>query len=118
MKEQIHGLRVAFMTANEGVEQIEFTRPWEAVLQAGGAPFLLAPESGEVQMMNHLDRADRFLVDRSLEHALPADYDALVLPGGVANPDRLRLDRRAVDLVAAMLPQADRWRPSVTPRGS
>jgi protease I len=102
MKEQISGLRVAFMTANEGVEQIEFTKPWEAVQQAGGEPFLLAPEPGEVQMMDHLDRADRFLVDRTLEHAYPADYDALVLPGGVANPDRLRLDRRAVDLVAAM----------------
>jgi protease I len=102
MKEQISGRRVAFMTANEGVEQIEFTRPWEAVLHAGGEPFLLAPESGEVQMMDHLDRADRFPVDRTLEQARPADYDALVLPGGVANPDRLRLDRRAVDLVAAM----------------
>jgi protease I len=102
MKEQISGLRVAFLTANEGVEQIEFTRPWQAVRQAGGQPFLLAPEPGEVQMMDHLDQADRFLVDRTLEHAHPADYDALVLPGGVANPDRLRLDRRAVDLVSAM----------------
>jgi protease I len=104
MKVQIRGLRVAFVTANEGVEEIEFTRPWEAVRQAGGEPFLLAPEPGDVQMMDHLDRADRFLVDRTLEHAHPADYDALVLPGGVANPDRLRLDRRAVDLVAAMFP--------------
>ncbi len=102
MKEPISGLRVAFLTANEGVEQIEFTRPWEAVLQGGGQPFLLAPEAGEVQMMDHLDRADRFPVDRTLEHAHPSDYDALVLPGGVANPDRLRLDRPAVELVRAM----------------
>jgi protease I len=102
MKEQIRGVRVAFLTANEGVEQVEFTRPWEAVRQAGGEPFLLAPEPGEVQTMDHLDPADRFPVDRTLEHAHTADYDALVLPGGVANPDGLRLDRRAVDLVAAM----------------
>ncbi len=103
MKEQILGLRVAFLTANEGVEEIEFTRPWEAIREAGGEPFLLAPEPGEVQMMDHLDQADRFPVDRTLEHAQLADYDALVLPGGVANPDRLRLDRRAVELVASMV---------------
>jgi protease I len=103
MNDQLRGLRVAFMTSNEGVEQVEFTRPWEAVRHAGGEPVLVAPEPGEVQMMDHLDRADRFPVDRTTPRAHVDDYDALVLPGGVANPDRLRLDRPAVALVAALV---------------
>ena len=99
---ELKGLRVAFLTANEGVEQMELTEPWKAVEAAGGRPELLAPESGKVQGMNHLDKADTFEVDKKVSEARVADYDALVLPGGVANPDRLRMDSKAVDFVKAV----------------
>ena len=82
------GKTIAFLVANEGIEQVELTEPWEAVEDAGGQPVLVAPEAGEVQAFNHLDKADTFPVDRTVADADLADYDGLVLPGGVANPDR------------------------------
>jgi protease I len=104
MSDELTGKRVAFLTANEGVEQVELTEPWSAVERAGGTPVLLAPESGEVQAFDHLDKADSFPVDRTVSGESVEDYDALVLPGGVANPDQLRLDDDAVAFVrAAML---------------
>jgi protease I len=101
MTDEIRGKRIAFLTANEGVEQIELTRPWEAVKEAGGEPELIAPEGGEVQGFNHLDRADTFQVDKTVDQADADDYDGLLLPGGVANPDALRLDERAVRFARA-----------------
>jgi protease I len=101
MSERIDGKRVAFLVANEGVEQVELTTPWEAVKGAGGEPELIAPESGEVQGFNHLDRGDAFDVDRTVADADAADYDALVLPGGVANPDILRTVPEAVEFARA-----------------
>ena len=101
MSERIDGKRVAFLVANEGVEQVELTTPWEAVKGAGGEPELIAPESGEVQGFNHLDRGDAFEVDRTVADADAADYDALVLPGGVANPDILRTVPEAVEFARA-----------------
>ena len=98
----LEGKRVAFLMANEGVEQVELTEPWKAVQNAGGEPVLLAPEPGEVQAFNHLDKADRFPVDRAVEHADPEQFDALVLPGGVANPDQLRIKPPAVHFVHRM----------------
>lgn len=95
----LRGLRVAFLTANEGVEEVELTSPWRALEDSGGIPSLVAPEHGEVQMFNHLDRADRWVVDLTTQEADPNDFDAVVLPGGVVNPDQLRLDRRAVAFV-------------------
>ena len=92
----IDGKKVAFLVANEGVEQVELERPWEAVKEAGGEPELVALESGEVQAFNHLDRGDTFDVDRTAAEADADDYDALVLPGGVANPDALRMVEDAV----------------------
>jgi protease I len=102
MSNELQGLRVAFVTANEGVEQVELTEPWKAVKSAGGSPELVAPKEGEVQAMNHLDKADTFKVDKPTSKANAADYDALVLPGGVANPDRLRMDRPAIEFVQSM----------------
>ncbi len=99
MTQSISGKTVAFLTAAEGVEQVELTRPWEAVQQAGGTPRLLAPEAGQVQAFNHLDKGDSFDVDTPVDEADQGDYDALVLPGGVANPDALRTDKAAVDFV-------------------
>lgn len=94
--------RVAFLVANEGIEQVELTEPWNAVLEAGGTAELVAPHPGEAQAMHHLDRADRFPVGRTTNQVQAGDYDAVVLPGGVANPDQLRLDDAAVNFVRAM----------------
>ena len=102
MASELTGRRVAFMVANEGMEQAEFTEPWQAVREAGGTPELLAPEPGQAQAFNHLDKGDAFPVDQAVSQADPADYDALVLPGGVANPDQLRTVPAAVGFARAM----------------
>jgi protease I len=91
--------RVAFLTANEGVESAELTEPWQAVIGAGHTAELLAPEGGKVGLVEHLDRDSTQAVDRKVAEASPDEYDALVLPGGVANPDTLRLDEDAVAFV-------------------
>jgi len=91
--------KVAFLVASEGIEQVELTQPWQAVKDAGHEPVLLSPEPGEVQGFNHLDRADTFDVDVAVGSARADDYAALVLPGGVANPDALRTDTGAVAFV-------------------
>jgi protease I len=93
---------VAFVVANEGIEQAELLRPWQAVTDAGGDPQLVAPHSGMVETMCHLDRADRFPVDQVTDRARAANYDAVVLPGGLANCDRLRTDAAAVDFLMEM----------------
>ncbi|WP_298327742.1 type 1 glutamine amidotransferase domain-containing protein [Haloactinopolyspora sp.] len=103
MAGRIDGARVAVLVANEGVEQIELTEPWQALQDAGARPELVAPQAGQVQAMNHLDKADTFPVDRTVAEADPGDYDALVLPGGVANPDNLRLSPEAVAFVRAIV---------------
>jgi protease I len=111
MSEQtLQGRTIAFLVAAEGIEQVELTEPWKAVQEAGGTPRLLSPESGTVQAFNHLDKADTFDVDETVSGADVASYDALVLPGGVANPDALRTDEKAVafvrDFVASGKPVA------------
>lgn len=90
------GKRVAFLVANEGIEQVELTEPWKAVQDAGATPTLIAPESGSAQAFNHLDKADTFPVDVTVDDASVDDYDMLVLPGGIANPDALRTKPAAV----------------------
>lgn len=102
MEQRLAGTRIAFLVANEGVEQVELTRPWEAVKGAGGDPVLAAPASGTVQAFEHLDKSDRFEVDVTTDQLDVEDYNALVLPGGVANPDQLRTDLAAVRFVAAI----------------
>jgi protease I len=99
MPNELQGKRIAVLTANEGVEQIELTSPMDAVSAAGAEVDLIAPEKEEIQGFNHLDKGDTFPVDREVSKADPADYDGLVLPGGVANPDFLRTDEQAVDFV-------------------
>jgi protease I len=101
MSEELNGKTIAFLVANEGIEQIELTRPWEAIEDAGGRPILLAPEEGKAQAFEHLDKADTFDVDKAVGAADPGSYDGLVLPGGVANPDNLRTDEDAVAFVRA-----------------
>src|SRR4051794_15038909 len=90
----LSGKTIAFLVAPEGIEQVELTEPWKAVEQAGGTPKLVSTEPGEVQAFNHLDKADTFPVDATVDDA--GSYDALVLPGGVANPDFLRTQPNAV----------------------
>jgi deglycase len=99
MSDRLRGKKIAFLTANEGVEQVELTEPLEAVREAGAEAELLAPEAGEVQAFNHLDKGDTFKVDRAVGEADAGDYDGLVLPGGVANPDQLRTNPEALEFV-------------------
>ena len=93
------GKTVAFLVASEGIERVELTEPWKAVSDAGATPVLLSPKAGEVQTYNHLDKAEKRPVDKRVGSASVEDYDALVLPGGVANPDALRMDEDAVAFV-------------------
>jgi protease I len=99
MPNELQGKRIAVLIANEGVEQVELTEPVKALREAGAEVELLAPESGEIQAFEHLDKGDTFPVDREVSKADPGDYDGLVLPGGVANPDLLRMDEQAVDFI-------------------
>lgn len=98
MADDLSGKRVAFL-ATTGVEQTELTEPWKAVENEGAKPELVSLEAGEVQAHDHLEKADTFPVDVEVSKASASDYDALVLPGGVANPDFLRQDDQAVKFV-------------------
>ena len=104
--DKLQGKRIAFLVAPEGTEQVELTEPWKAVEEAGGTPELISTESGEIQAFNHLDKGDTFSVDRTAGEADAAEYDGLVLPGGVANPDFLRTDEDAVAFTRAFFEQA------------
>ncbi|MDQ3274202.1 MAG: type 1 glutamine amidotransferase [Actinomycetota bacterium] len=99
MSNELVNKTVAFAVAGEGIEQVELTEPWKAVEQAGGTPKLLSVQPGSVQAFNHLDKGDTFDVDTTFDQADAGDYDALVLPGGVANPDALRMNGDAVKFV-------------------
>jgi protease I len=100
MAEALQGKTIAFL-ATHGVEQVEYTEPRKAVEQAGATTELVSLKDGEIQGFEHLDKADTFPVDRAVKDADPGRYDALVLPGGVANPDFLRVDAAAVRFVRA-----------------
>ena len=98
MTTSIKGKRVAFL-ATDGVEEVEYTEPRKAVEQAGGEAHLVSIKAGDIQAVNHMDKAGTYPVDRQVKDADPDDYDALVLPGGVATPDFLRTDPDAVRFV-------------------
>jgi protease I len=98
MTTPILGKRVAFL-ATDGVEEVEYTEPRKAVEEAGGTAELISIKEGAIQAVNHMDKAGTYKVERSVRDARAADYDALVLPGGVANPDFLRADPDAVQFV-------------------
>jgi protease I len=98
MAQELQGKMIAFL-ATDGVEQVELTEPWKAVQNAGGQPQLLSNKTGRIQGVNGMDKADTFPVDKPVSQASAQDYDALVLPGGVANPDKLRMDPQAVGFV-------------------
>jgi protease I len=99
MSTSLNGKTIAFLVAPEGVEQVELTEPWKAVKEAGGASELVSTEVGKIQAFNHLTPADTFEADKAAESVSASDYAALVLPGGVANPDNLRMNDGAVAFV-------------------
>ena len=104
MARELTGKRVAFL-ATDGVEQVEYTEPRAAVEQAGAEVQLVSTKPGEIQAMQHMDKGDRFPVDLTVDKASPDDYDALVIPGGVANPDLMRMNEDAVRFVRAFFEQ-------------
>lgn len=98
MPGELQGRKVA-MLATDGVEQVEMTEPWKALEKAGAEVHLVSLKAGSIQGFNHLDKGDTFEVKVTVDKANAADYVALVLPGGVANPDALRTNARAVAFV-------------------
>jgi protease I len=98
MASQLNGRKVAFL-ATDGVEQVELAAPWNALKQAGAEVVLVSDKSGEIQAVNHDEKGEKFRVDREVSGASARDFDALVLPGGVVNADKLRLNDNAVNLV-------------------
>ena len=104
MANELQGKKIAFL-ATDMVEQVELTEPWKAVEEAGGQPELVSLKPGEIQGFNHYDKADTFKVDKTVEEVNASDYDGLVQPGGVGNPDTLRADENAVDFVREFFEQ-------------
>lgn len=101
-EQRLSGKKIAVL-ATDGFELVELTKPVEALRQAGAEPQVIAPKGGEIQGYNHHDKADKVRVDRELAQASPGDYEALVLPGGVINPDQLRLVPEAIDFIRAFV---------------
>jgi protease I len=104
MAKTLEGLKIAFL-ATDGVEQVELTQPWKALKKEGATVELVSPKPDEIQGVNHMDKGDTFKVDRRSSAVAPSDYDGLVLPGGVANPDFLRVDDDAVKFVRGFFDQ-------------
>jgi protease I len=104
MADELNGKKVAFLFA-DGVEQVELTEPLKAVREAGAETALVSLQKGEVQTFNHLDKADTIEAELAAGDASAEDFDALVLPGGVANPDFLRQDQDAVSFVRGFFEQ-------------
>ena len=100
----ISGMKIAFLATN-GVEQVELTKPYEALKKEGAHVTLVSPQNGEIQGMNHDQIGDKIKVDQPLSAVQPSQFDALVLPGGVANPDKLRTDKQAVAFVKHFVDQ-------------
>jgi protease I len=98
MAGELNGKRVAFLFT-EGAEQVEVTEPLKAVKEAGADVDVLSLEQGEVEMWQHFDKGEKITADRAVADADPSEYDGLVLPGGVANPDQLRGDEDAVSFI-------------------
>jgi protease I len=104
MADELNGKKVAFVATN-GVEQVELTEPMKAVRDAGADTEIVSIEAGEFQGFNHLDKGDTFTADRAAADADASEYDALVLPGGVANPDFLRVEPDVLEFVRTFFEQ-------------
>ncbi len=94
----LQGKKVAILVA-EGFEQVELTAPRQALDEAGAETRIVSPAKGQVQGWKHFDKGEKFTVDVALDQARPQEFDALLLPGGVANPDQLRILPKAVDFI-------------------
>src|SRR3954451_7587674 len=95
----LNGKKIAILTANEGVEAVEYTEPRKALEEAGATVGHGATGKGEVQLFDHLDKTDKVKADKATSDVSADDYDGLMLPGGVANPDNLRTDEDAIKFV-------------------
>lgn len=95
---KLRGKKIAFL-ATDGFEQVELTKPWEAIKEAGAEVELVSLKEGEIQGVHHDEKGDKFKVDKTLDSVSASDYDGLVLPGGVFNPDALRMEEEAVSFV-------------------
>ena len=104
MAGKLDGKQIAFLFT-EGVEQVELTEPLQAVRDEGAEAHLISLEQGEVQMFNHLDKGEKITADHAVADVDASDYDGLVIPGGVANPDQLRMDEDAVKFVRSIFEQ-------------
>jgi protease I len=104
MAGKLEGKKIAFLFT-EGVEQVELTEPLDAVRNEGAATDLISLEKGEIQMFNHLDKGDTIEADHAVSDVQADDYDGLVVPGGVANPDQLRTDDDAMRFVRGFVEQ-------------
>ena len=109
--------KVAFLVAGEGIERVELTEPWAALEDAGYQPVLVSPAEDEVQLFDHLDKADTQKVDQAVASADLDDYAALVLPGGVITTTSCATTRRGSRLCGTFLPPASWSPPSATRRG-
>jgi protease I len=105
MANKLEGKRIAFL-ATDGVEQSELEQPWNEIQKAGATVELLSVHEGSIQAFRHLDKGDTFEVDGLVGEADVSDYDGLVLPGGVVNPDTLRANDKAVSFVRQFFEQA------------
>lgn len=104
MSNKLQGKKIAFL-ATDGFEQVELTKPWEAIEQAGGEPVLVSLEKGKIQGVHHDEKGDKFDVDKTLEEVSAGDFNGLVLPGGVFNPDALRMNEEAITFVKSFFEQ-------------
>jgi len=98
MNNKLSGKKIAFL-ATDGFEQVELTKPWNAIKDAGAEVVLVSLKSGKIQGFNHDEKADQFTVDKTVENVSASDFNGLVLPGGVFNPDALRVNKKAVSFV-------------------
>jgi protease I len=98
MADNLAGTKIAIL-ATDGFEQVELTEPKKALEEAGGFTEVVSPKSGEIKAWKMKDWGETVKVNKTLEKARAQDYDALVLPGGVMNPDQLRMDPKAVQFV-------------------
>ena len=105
MTKKLEGKKIAIL-ATDGFEQIELTDPKKALEEAGATTHVIAPKSGEIKGWDHTDWGGKIKVDVKLSDAQPQDYDGLLLPGGVMNPDKLRANPDAVDFVAAFMKES------------
>ena len=96
MARRLEGKKVAILVA-DGFEQVEMTKPREALDEAGAETKIVSPKSGQIQGMHHADKGDKFDVDLTLDEARPENFDALMIPGGLMNPDQLRANNKALE---------------------